>query len=187
MDDHKQEWVALDVDERLELLEQARRGVVAVAERWVYASTEGKGMTAGTSEEGEEWMAGPATVLRNITLLITSLRDIRDYGLPQLPKPAYARPDGQVVAPVIPANGWDGLLFQGFSAEIWMEPGVTLANLSENQAEFYRKRSTKGKVALVLGAGNVSSIGPMDALYKLFVEGQVVLLKMNPVNEYLGR
>jgi acyl-CoA reductase-like NAD-dependent aldehyde dehydrogenase len=26
----------------------------------------------------------------------------------------------------------------------------------------------------------------MDALYKLFAEGQVVLLKMNPVNEYLG-
>ena len=38
----------------------------------------------------------------------------------------------------------------------------------------------------MLGAGNVSSIGPMDTLYKLFVEGQVVLLKMNPVNEYLG-
>lgn len=186
LQDHKQEWVALDIDERLELLELARRGVVAVAERWAYASVEGKGMTAGTSEEGEEWMAGPATVLRNITLLMTSLRDIRDYGLPQLPKPAYARPDGQVVAPVIPANGWDGLLFQGFSAEIWMQPDVTLANLAENQAEFYRKSSTKGKVALVLGAGNVSSIGPMDALYKLFVEGQVVLLKMNPVNEYLG-
>jgi hypothetical protein len=38
----------------------------------------------------------------------------------------------------------------------------------------------------VLGAGNVSSIGPMDALYKLYAEGQVVVLKMNPVNEYLG-
>ncbi|MEZ0228953.1 MAG: aldehyde dehydrogenase family protein, partial [Planctomycetota bacterium] len=39
---------------------------------------------------------------------------------------------------------------------------------------------------LVLGAGNVASIGPMDVLYKLFVEDQVCLLKMNPVNEYLG-
>jgi len=39
---------------------------------------------------------------------------------------------------------------------------------------------------LVLGAGNISSIAPMDALYKLFVEKQVVLLKMNPVNAYLG-
>lgn len=186
LEDRKQEWVALDIEERVDFLEQLRTGTVAVAERWAHASVEGKGMTLGSAEEGEEWMAGPATVLRNITLLITSLRDIADHGLPQTPKPAYARPDGQVVAPVIPADAWDGLLFQGFTAEIWMEPGVTLADLPENQAEFYREKSLKGKVALVLGAGNVASIGPMDALYKLFVEGQVVLLKMNPVNEYLG-
>lgn len=44
----------------------------------------------------------------------------------------------------------------------------------------------KGKVALVLGAGNVSSIGLMDVLYKLFIENQATLLKMNPVNEYSG-
>jgi hypothetical protein len=41
-------------------------------------------------------------------------------------------------------------------------------------------------VCLVLGGGNVSSIPPMDVLYKLFVEDEVVLLKMNPVNEALG-
>jgi hypothetical protein len=39
---------------------------------------------------------------------------------------------------------------------------------------------------LVLGAGNVSSIPPTDAISKIFQEGHVVLLKMNPVNEYLG-
>ena len=44
----------------------------------------------------------------------------------------------------------------------------------------------EGGVALVLGAGNVASIGPMDVLYKLFVENRVVVLKMNPVNDYLG-
>ncbi len=41
-------------------------------------------------------------------------------------------------------------------------------------------------MALVLGAGNVASIAPMDALTKLFSEKQTVLLKMNPVNAYLG-
>ena len=44
----------------------------------------------------------------------------------------------------------------------------------------------EGRVALVLGAGNVASIGPMDALYKLFAEDEVVVLKTNPVNAYLG-
>ncbi len=186
LEDHKQDWIALDIDERVALLEQARDRVVEIAERWVRAAVEAKGMAAGTAQEGEEWMAGPGTVLRNINLLITSLTDIRDYGVPQLPKEAFARPDGQVVAPVLPANGWDGLLFQGFTAEVWMEPGVQLDELSQAQAEFYRNPPSEGRIALVLGAGNVASIGPMDALYKLFVEGQVVILKMNPVNEYLG-
>lgn len=186
LEDHKYEWAALDIDERIDLLEQVRDRAVEVSERWVQASVEAKGMTFGNVEEGEEWLVGPAAVVSNVARLITSLRDIRDYEVPQLPKPAYARADGQVVAPVFPADGFDGLLFQGFTAEVWMQPGVTLANLSENQAAFYRKTSPKGRLALVLGAGNVSSIGPMDTLYKMFVEGQVVLLKMNPVNEYLG-
>ena len=186
LEDHKQEWAALDIDERIELLEELREGAVEVAERWVQAAMEAKGLTAGTAQEGEEWLGGPAAVIKNISLLIASLGDIRDYGVPQLPKPAYARPDGQVVAPVFPSGAWDAILFPGFRSEVWMEPSVTLDTLSENQAAFHRQKSPEGKLALVLGAGNVSSIGPMDALYKLFVDGQVVLLKMNPVNEYLG-
>ena len=38
----------------------------------------------------------------------------------------------------------------------------------------------------MLGAGNVTSIPPMDVLYKLFVEDEVVVLKMNPVNAVAG-
>jgi acyl-CoA reductase-like NAD-dependent aldehyde dehydrogenase len=43
----------------------------------------------------------------------------------------------------------------------------------------------EGALALVLGAGNVSSIGLLDALHKLFVDGSVCFLKFNPVNDYL--
>jgi len=186
LEDHKNEWVALDIDERIGLLEHVRERAVEVAERWVAASVEAKGMTFGSAEEGEEWLVGPSPVVKNITLLVASLRDIQERGVPQLPTAAFARPDGQVIAPVFPADGFDGLLFQGFTGEVWMQPGVRLEELGDNQAAFYRQKSPKGKLALVLGAGNVSSIAPMDALYKLFVEGQVVLMKMNPVNEYLG-
>src|SRR6202047_3935594 len=66
-----------------------------------------------------------------------------------------------------------------------MEPTVTPATLAATQAVAYRRQDAGG-VALVLGAGNVSSIGPMDALYKLFVENRVVLYKTHPVNAYLG-
>src|SRR5260370_2826673 len=68
-----------------------------------------------------------------------------------------------------------------------MEPGVTAGDLPQTQAVAYRDKQHEGKVALVLGAGNVASIGPMDILYKLFVEDQVVVFKANPGNAYLGR
>ncbi len=186
LQDQKKTWAALDIGERIELLEELLDGVVEVAERWTAASVEAKGLTAGTAQEGEEWLAGASLVIRNISFLIDSLRDVSKQGVPQLPKKAYARPDGQVVAPVFPTDIWDSLLFQGFTAEVWMDPAVKLEELPNTQAVFYRAPSHQGRVALVLGAGNTSSIGPMDALYKLFVEGEVVLLKMNPVNEYLG-
>src|SRR5690606_29141913 len=59
-----------------------------------------------------------------------------------------------------------------------------------SQGKLYREKAAgkaqPGGVGLVLGAGNVASIGPMDALYKLFVDDEVVILKTNPVNAYLG-
>ena len=67
-----------------------------------------------------------------------------------------------------------------------MEPGVTEADLPKTQAVIYQNKDHAGKVALVLGAGNVSSIGPTDILYKLLMEDQVVIFKSNPVNAYLG-
>ncbi|HEV3091792.1 MAG TPA: aldehyde dehydrogenase family protein, partial [Candidatus Cybelea sp.] len=42
-----------------------------------------------------------------------------------------------------------------------------------------------GFVTLVLGAGNIASIPPLDVLYALYAHGSVVMLKLNPVNAYL--
>ncbi|MBS2023141.1 MAG: aldehyde dehydrogenase, partial [Deltaproteobacteria bacterium] len=39
---------------------------------------------------------------------------------------------------------------------------------------------------LILGAGNVNSIPPTDCITKFFNEGKVCVLKMNPVNAYMG-
>jgi acyl-CoA reductase-like NAD-dependent aldehyde dehydrogenase len=91
-----------------------------------------------------------------------------------------------VVAQVFPQSTYDRIFFGGLTAEIWMEPGVTKETLTSTQATIYKDKQRKGKVALVLGAGNVASIGPLDIIYKLFMEDQVVLYKTNPVNAYLG-
>jgi hypothetical protein len=136
---------------------------------------------------GEEWLGGPLITVRTLRFTLKSLEDVAAGKKPQL-KPGSVRTmaNGQVAVKVFPQDKWDPLLFKDFEAEVWMEPGVTEASLAKTQAVFYDEVNPTGKVALVLGAGNVASIGPLDVIYKLFVEGQVCLLKMNPVNEYLG-
>ncbi len=189
--DHAEEWRTLSLSERITLLEQLLDSTFATSERWVREACAAKGLEMGGPYEAEEWLGGPVVVLRNLRLLIRSLREIQASGKPQLPGKPTVRPNGQVIAPVFPTDGWDKLLFTGFTGEVWMDPSVTPSTLEESMAVFYANpqkdgRFAEAKVGLVLGAGNVSSIGPMDALYKLFAEGEVVVLKMNPVNEYLG-
>ncbi|MCB9632020.1 MAG: aldehyde dehydrogenase family protein [Sandaracinus sp.] len=184
--EHADGWARLSIDDRIHILDELATSTHRVAERWVVEACRAKGIDFHASTAGEEWLAGPSVTIRNIQLLARSLREIRQHGVPQLPKKPFVRTNGQVVAPVFPTDRWDALSFTGFSAEVWMDPSVTPSTLAETMAVFYKQPNPKGKVSLVLGAGNVSSIGPMDALYKLFAEGEVVVLKMNPVNEYLG-
>ncbi|MFU8805955.1 MAG: aldehyde dehydrogenase family protein, partial [Bradymonadaceae bacterium] len=187
LQDNKDAWVMLSIESKIELARRLLDRTAAVAERQVAASVQAKHIPEDSPLVGEEWLGGPLVQARNIRLLIESLEDIKRYGKPQLKSGAVStRHDGQVVARVFPGSTWDALLYKGFHAEVWMEPGVTPENLAGTMAVFYAEENPVGKVALVLGAGNVASIGPLDVVYKLFVEGQVCVLKMNPVNDYLG-
>ncbi|MCJ7441345.1 MAG: aldehyde dehydrogenase family protein [Thermoanaerobaculaceae bacterium] len=183
---HAAEWAALPLAERIALVEELRRDVARVSERWATLALQAKGIAPDDPAAGEEWITGPYLVLRNLRLLRRSLAAIAAHGRPRIPGPVSTRANGQVVARAFPSDVWDRLLYRGFTGEVWMQPGLTLEELPESQALAYREKGAGGSVVLVLGAGNISSIAPMDALYKLFVEKQVVLLKMNPVNAYLG-
>lgn len=48
-------------------------------------------------------------------------------------------------------------------------------------------KKAAGQVSLVLGAGNQTPVACMDILHKLLVDDAVVVCKMNPVNDYLGK
>jgi hypothetical protein len=66
-----------------------------------------------------------------------------------------------------------------------MEPGLDRRAIQAAQAPAYKDPESHKGLSLVLGAGNVAALGPRDVLSKLFVEGKVVVLKANPVNDYL--
>ena len=183
---HKNAWVALPVGERISLIDRLIKDFSTIADRLVAVSCEAKGIAPDSPLVGEEWSIGPFATLKNLCQLQRSLIDIKAGRAPKIPGPVTLRADGQVVAQVFPQTAYERIFFQGVTAEVWMEPGVTVEGLAKTQAQAYRDKQHPGKVALVLGAGNVASIPPTDALYKLFVENQVVALKMNPVNSYLG-
>ena len=182
---HKDEWVATGIHKRIAIIETLIKDVARIAERWATRCCEAKGSCINNSAAIEEWLGGPYLILCNLRSLRQSLLDIEKSGYPQIPGPITVRSNGQVVAQVFPQNIYDHLLYFGISAEVWMQPGVTIEELAQTQATIYQNKNHKGKVALVLGAGNFSCLGPTDFLYKLFVEDQVVVYKTNPVNDYL--
>ena len=64
---------------------------------------------------------------------------------------------------------------------MWLEKGKP-----PSQGALVNAKPGKGRVGLVLGAGNIGFLAPCDALYKLVFEHEVVIVKMNPVNEAGG-
>ncbi len=80
----------------------------------------------------------------------------------------------------------DRALFLGGTADVHLEAGVDEAALHERRARFHKAPDHDGRTCLVLGAGNINAIPPTDVLQKLFAEGKTCVLKLNPVNAYLG-
>jgi hypothetical protein len=178
-------WVQTTVDDRIALLDELLVTVLDAAPAWTVAAAVAKGIDRDSPLMGEDWVSGPSVVLRNVRLLKQTLEQVREHGAPQVE--FTTRASGQVVAKVFPEGLLDQAMFPGFTGEVWLEPDVTVEQARAEMARVYRPGGKDdGGVALVLGAGNVSSIAPMDVLYKLFVEDRVCVLKMNPVNEHLG-
>ncbi|MBI5084025.1 MAG: aldehyde dehydrogenase [Acidobacteria bacterium] len=186
LSERKDAWASLPVRRKLDYLDSIMRRYPAVAGRQVSACIRAKGIEEGTPRSGEEW-AHPYQTMRLLRLLRATLNQFESRGQWQFPKRALrARANGQLVARVFPLSAIDLLLYPGFHGEVWMQEGVTEENLARNSVDCCRPGAGSGRVTLVLGAGNVASIGPGDLLHKLLVEGQVCIFKHNPVVDYLG-
>jgi acyl-CoA reductase-like NAD-dependent aldehyde dehydrogenase len=177
----RRDWVNVTTPDRIAYLRACTDGLIEVAADWVAEAVGRRGIDAASPLAGEEWISGPMTTARYLRLLAAALRA---KGRPA-PRALEQRADGQWVASVFPGNLVDRLVFYNMTGEVWIRPGE-----EPTQGRIYREKAEgrcgPGGLCLVLGAGNISSIPPLDLLYKLFVEDQVVLLKMNPVNAYLG-
>jgi aldehyde dehydrogenase (NAD(P)+) len=181
------EWARLPIARRIALARSIRRGIARVAERMVRAAARAKGMPEGSPVVGEEWTSSPYVILRLLTQLIESLEMLDSRGTTPIGKRGRTV-DGRLSARVFPADPLDWAVYGplGLSGEVHFESGIDDAALDETRGRFHRERWHEGRTCAVLGAGNVNSIPAADVLTKMFNEGKVCVLKMNPVNSYLG-
>ena len=185
--EHKTVWARLPIKDKIQYLIEVRQATLGNAQRWADAETKAKQLHVGSPLVGAEaWLAGPYGLVAWLSASIETLTAL-DTGADLLEHVKLHRGvDGTLVARVLPFDRYDELLFHGITADVWMQEGVTEQNLRENMAAFYRREDPDGELALVLGAGNVSAIVPLDILDRMINCGEVVICKMNPVNEYLG-
>jgi aldehyde dehydrogenase (NAD(P)+) len=176
----------LSVQDRLGLFKRIMDRYFDVMDDMVRSACLAKGLDPDSNGAGEDWLAHGFSISRYFRLLRQSLNDIAEHGSPRLHSQwMRRRPNDGLALKVYPATTLEALTFPGIRAEVYFDPKLTVEEVRDRQASFY-KRPHDGKLALVLGAGNVGSIPPKDSLQKMFVEGCTCILKMNPVNEYLG-
>lgn len=184
----KSRFAQTSLRERIALAEACISGVQAVAHEWVEAACRAKGIPEASTARAEEISTGPVATVRYLRLLIHTLHALEETGAPPVPRKIVHSAAGRLGVQTIPADGlYDPITLFGFQATTWLQHGVTVENVHDYAGALPAIGSrAQAKIALVLGAGNVSTIGPTDALFRIFHAGQVVLLKMNPVNDYLG-
>jgi aldehyde dehydrogenase (NAD(P)+) len=163
--------------ERRALLLRIGQRFHELAPRLVALDCRAKGISLESSRAGEPGFDGPVIILRYIAELASTLS--AEKGL----IPAAEREEGgRRIVTALPRDGFESVLFPGWSAEAWLAPDAP-EGVARHPHELAR---SEGEVALVLGAGNVPSIGVVDALQQCFVFGRAVIFKPSPVNAYLA-
>ena len=186
--EHRRDHAVTSAGDAAELVSDCIERVGDAARDWVDLACDAKLIRKDSPQCAEEILTGPGATLRYLQLLRSSLSEISRFGRPRLPGRPRVTDDGRLLIPVLPTRGlFDRVSMLGFRAHVWMKEGLDPSDVPFCMAKRYTGQSIpEAKTTLVLGAGNVSSIPPTDALSKLFCDGDVVLLKMSPVNDYLG-
>lgn len=178
-------WASLSLAARRGLLDAVRALTVRHATEWVDAAVGIKQLDPASPLVGEEWMSGPYSLAAGLGALSESLAKL-DAGRSPLDGAEFGyAPGGRTTVKALPLNTFDQLLLSGFSAEVWLQPGIEKAEAIRSAGLAQRDPSRTNGVGAVLGAGNIFSIAPLDTIYELYANNRVVALKLNPIPDPL--
>ena len=157
-----------------DMFDECIQNIKSIAYFWATIGADNKGIK-GTVAEGEEWLGGPfaSTIalqyyidfLRNNTVITEDL--INDNKIH-----------------IFPNKPIEKLLFPFITADMHFSKNMSKSDII-NSRGFGTRLGFKNGISLILGAGNVSSIPLLDTIYDMVVNRHCILLKLNPVNEYL--
>lgn len=174
-------WAARSLAERRRLLLATRRAVGDTAADWVRAACAIKGIDERLA--GEEWLSGPYAALTAIDAYAESLRALDGGRSPVDGFHPVDAPGGRRAVRVLPHALADRLLLSGHRVDVWFPPGVGDEQIRATAGLAQRGPDHRGGVGVVLGAGNVTAIPPLDALYELLAHGRAALVKLNPLTD----
>ncbi|BDU04450.1 aldehyde dehydrogenase family protein [Nocardia cyriacigeorgica] len=177
-------WAALPLSGRRELLDRMRELTRRHAEDWVEAAVRIKGLDASSPLVGEEWISGPYVLAASLGALSETL-GVLEQGKSPLDKANFGVAGDHVTIDVLPASVFDTLLLNGFGAQVWLQRGVSSAAAKANAGLAQLDPRRTNGIGVVLGAGNIMSIAPLDTLYELIAHNRVVALKLNPITDPL--
>ncbi|MEY2848015.1 MAG: hypothetical protein RI885_680 [Actinomycetota bacterium] len=178
-------WARMTLSGRIRVLRELADSVHLAAPLWVETAARIKGLEPDAHYIGEEWISGPYALLDALDALTTTLAAIARGASPIEHAAFGTAPGGRVTVPVLPRTALQGVLFHGFRADVWLEPGVTASEAAAAAGLGQLIPTETGGVGLVLGAGNITSIPPLDVLTELFAHNRVAVLKLNPVMDDL--
>ncbi len=176
-------WASTSLADRAALIERVRDLTVTHASEWVDAATSVKGLDQKSPLVGEEWISGPYAFAGGLNVLAESLHRLHTGKSPLDGAHFGQAPGGRTTIQVLPRGIFDNLLLSGFSAQVWLKPGIdeAAARRAAGLAQLSPRKT--GGIGVVLGAGNIMSIAPLDTLYELIANNRVVALKLNPITD----
>ena len=158
------------------MLEETISNIKEVSFFWATICSDNKGTTK-TPAEGEEWLGGPFASVLATQYYITSLTNDDD-----LDEKKYNSEENSYK--VFPNNFMERITFPFIDAKVIFNKSMSFDDINKYRG-FSKRYDIDPSITLVLGAGNFSSIPYLDVLYHLITRKSVILLKLNPVNEYL--
>ena len=184
LQDHAREFARLGPGVKARLLRSCLPRAVEVAGAWSARGLEAKGLPATSAEE---WLAGPVPVVRHLRLLAESLDVVAVAGRPALGTGVRRRDDGRLEVDVFPASGLERLRLRGTSAATCCcRKGSTPRRAGQAGELLRRARSRRRRLRWCSAPATCRASRRWTCFTKLFIEGYVCLLKMNPVNEWVG-